>query len=322
VEDGEMKSVATRSAMHSRDNGTLGIHSRTENVEAHGLAEVFTFSGFGTLVPLHNLPCSEPVAEKDFDCSPKLELSQEHTTVDSSSEFDVSEPVGKGNLFSSPIHTGVNNVDDGPNKVMSLSPIFDTTFDESIQEIEKLIGEADDNNDEFLQFIEQSFHVQEEIISGVIAMEQSDQFIESSRKALSVAMESVPDHNVPELPPVITEHNFSGFGENTSSHTASAKLEALRLLQHQLSHTRKSVIEYRLGNNDFIRQMWRNRYMCSGSQAELGSSIDEMSDIVTALPNRLTYTPTPCRVTRSRGPVEDYPNVQGKTLEYKTHGEK
>jgi hypothetical protein len=217
----------------------------------------------------------------------------------------------------------VNKAGDDLNKVTSLSPIFDETFDRNIMEIEKLIDEADDNNDEFLQFIEQSLNVQNKIISGVIAMEQSDQFIESSHKHLSVCIGGdVPVQNVPDLPPVMEEQNFSGFGENTSNRAASAKLEALRLLQHQLSHTTKTIIEYRLGNNDFIRQMWRNRYMCSGSLAELGSSIDEMSDIVTALPKKLAFTPTPRRVTRSRGPVEEYPNVQGKTLEYKAYSER
>lgn len=61
--------------------------------------------------------------------------------------------------------------------------------------------------------------------------------------------------------------------------------------------------------------------MCSGSQTELDSSIDERSDMITTLPKKLTYTPTPCRVTRSKGPVEEYPNVQGKTIEYKAYGE-
>ena len=98
------------------------------------------------------------------------------------------------------------------------------------------------------------------------------------------------------------------------------------LLKNVLTYpsiARKSIVEYRfdkLSNNKFLRNLWKQQYMCSGPRVntEINSLLDEVSDVIAALPVLGDLeSSTSRRITRAMGKVLEYPNVQIKTIEYK-----
>ena len=71
---------------------------------------------------------------------------------------------------------------------------------------------------------------------------------------------------------------------------------------------RKSIAQYRLGNNKLVKGKWNRRYFCSYHMDATGEKSTE---------HELLTAATPRIVTRSKGTAKELPNVQNQILEYK-----
>lgn len=261
-------------------------------------------------VPLEILHCSEPSVSQNCICI-KGELNGKiagNRLLDwsfGSSDFNIEEGSIK---FSSPMHSCLEAKS---LEMEGISPIVLQELHVGRDKVDKSTNINQD--DEFVQWIEQSLVVQEELVDrAVLEVEK-------------VVMQASSDNNrVGEVDQVdkaqegLIDESFYGFGEESSvGKYGSANREALRILKDHLKYVVNTVGEYR-GANYFLRREWGRRYRCSESRLQISSQIlAEASDIVRELP-QINLTPGSQRVTRSRGAVESYPNVQQKTLEYRS----
>ena len=126
----------------------------------------------------------------------------------------------------------------------------------------------------------------------------------------------------------LVEDAYEGFGTvDPGRMVGSAKLNALASLKRHRSLYYDSEFEYQRGNNFFLRKIWKRDYLNSAQGAHDRSLSDEDTPS-TLTPTRLSFgedrTSTPVshhHRTRSKGEVKDLPNVQPRTLEYKSSHE-
>jgi transposase InsO family protein len=198
--------------------------------------------------------------------------------------------------------------------IENISPIIHQELHYSNDKVDKSTNTKSDV--EFLQWIEQSIGIQEELVDKVV--ETEDVVIQASL-CTDIAREG---DKVGVAPERIADESFHGFGEESPmGKYGSANREALRILKDHLKYVRGSIAEYRGANELLCRECGR-RYMCSESRVDIGSGVEtEASDMAMELPQIDRFTPGSQRITRSRGAVESYPNVQRKTLEYKSRGD-
>jgi hypothetical protein len=179
--------------------------------------------------------------------------------------------------------------------------------------IDYIMEQRETDISDFCQFLEQSISVSEDLLDRVISIDAVELEVEKGVKAVDKV--HVPSRNTPLCQ--ANERSFTGFGEDTSISKSSARLEALKILRGQLGNARINITGFK-NNRQFLRQIWHRRYMASESRLNIGDSVDtEVSDIITDLPHISNLSSTPRRVTRSLGAVDDLPNVQSGTLEYK-----
>ena len=173
-----------------------------------------------------------------------------------------------------------------------------------------------------LDLINNTLTLQEGMIEEIINSQEAREKVDEAQE-LEGGETQVKSREVVGFTPT-NEETFHGFGEDTSNKCkTSARIQALRTMKQQLEVVRHSVENFKAGNNNFIRQIWRNHYMCSESRLEIGSSgtNSEMSSRL-GVSRALTYSNPTGVVTRSQGPVQGYPNVQAKTLEYKNYSKR
>lgn len=205
--------------------------------------------------------------------------------------------------------------------------IEDNNRDEIIEQWPSTIGntveshgenlpENSNHSNKFNQYfgeLEESLEIQERIVEDMRRLEMSG--IANSDRIDFVAERE----HVPEVHTIREGVNFSGFGEDESvKKGASARLEALNILKRQVSRSRNTLKILYSDNNMFLRRLWQRQYMCSETRFSEGISTgSEASGDVGgwSVVRRLDYGSG--IVTRSRGQVENFPNVQPKTIEYK-----
>ena len=139
---------------------------------------------------------------------------------------------------------------------------------------------------------------------GLVAVDVADQTPAEAHVSVGDKIAFVPDGEI----------HYVGCGEDKSvPEGGSARLVASRLFERSLQVSVDTPRDYRESNNNFLRQIWHRRYMCSESR--LVSSFQ--SDVSQGVPFPALNLGENI-VTRSRGSVVDYPNVQEKPIEYKT----
>lgn len=166
----------------------------------------------------------------------------------------------------------------------------DTSMPENVERLSPIV--ADDANNEsdsslssFLLWLEQSMLAQEE---------QLDRVANVSRILNDAWLEGVTDS--------------VSLGDTTER---DDQTDILMQMCRHVNHVRESVANYRQNRGS----LWMTRFEINGSGDGV---IEEVSDRIEELPE--TDTDVCRRVTRSQGPVKEYPNVQSATLEYKAFG--
>ena len=248
-------------------------------------------------VALQDLHCSEPMNETFVSRGSLDSLVNREVSI--SKVGEVNEIVK--NMICSTPNVGKDRI----NRDIDLSSIIQCL---SSQEILTVVSKINENNNDFLFSIDKTLSAQENLIGMAV----------DSVGGLDTAVDDREITNDDFVGfPIIEEESFSGFGEEVPNRRTSAKFEALKLVRKHLGNIRDSISSYKSGNNNFIREIWKDKYMCSASQFSSNSNIDEISSIMAEVPRRLTYSSTPARITRSQGQVIDLPNVQKNTLEFK-----
>ena len=186
-------------------------------------------------------------------------------------------------------------------------------------------------SDEFLQWVEQSISVQEELLDEVLNKESRDDgdiaegrsSSNNSSSGNSISREggeemtlSKTDEEAAAFSGFVTATSFSGFEQQDVDFQNKVKTEVLFRMREQLLRTRRGIQRFR-SNNLFVRQIWRDRYMQSEDRLEIGSGLEsEVSDVLSPLPRMSAYS-SECRVTRAMGQAMEHPHVQQSILEYR-----
>lgn len=152
----------------------------------------------------------------------------------------------------------------------------------------------DKDNDEiqsldnaFLLWLEQSLHAQEDFIERIVTISKSlnDAWVDDVSDVINLP-------NLLEESP-IDERN-----------------DVLQGMFDHLHHVASGVADYRADRDG---KLWKSRFV--SKTCTVNSTVDEVSDI---LPNVSAETsPVICRMTRSRGMAQEYPNVQSRPIEHK-----
>ena len=79
-----------------------------------------------------------------------------------------------------------------------------------------------------------------------------------------------------------------------------------------------ALVDRRLGNNQFIREIWKRKYLNSESRFQNSCSFSDSELLITPVLNFDSLETTPKIMTRSRGKPQLYPYIQKKPIEYNT----
>ena len=111
--------------------------------------------------------------------------------------------------------------------------------------------------------------------------------------------------------------DFAGFGEDDGRISLdSDRIKTLMKEIRDQSLMYKGISSsYKRGNNQFLRDIWQKHLLCSETRLRHNPSFSDLESHNQSA-RRLSFN-SPI-ATRSRGPVLDLPNVQEKTLEYKS----
>ena len=196
----------------------------------------------------------------------------------------------------------------------NLSPILDAKSSNSNLEIGrvKVIDKGtstDIREDVIVEWIDQSLSIQRSILDIL------DEDIIDSQK--STERFQPAQLNIQIQP--MNEESFHGFGQDVSvGKASSARLEALKSLRGHASYVRDSIGEYRRSSSNSFRPLWHKRFVPSDLGSGVASTLEsEASDVITDLIQFNSPLIPSQRITRSRGTIEHYPNVQKGTLEYR-----
>ena len=142
-------------------------------------------------------------------------------------------------------------------------------------------GKSNGSLSSFLMWLEQSLLVHEELVERIAKVSQTlnDAWLEEVTDILSL-------------------------GE---IHERDDRTDILTRMSRHVNHVRESIADYRQNEGS----LWRTRFEPNDNN----DVIDEASDRIEELP--VDSSKLCRRVTRSQGPVQEYPNVQKSTLEYR-----
>ena len=180
----------------------------------------------------------------------------------------------------------------------------------------------------FLQWLERSLSLQEDIVAQAVSPmisgrhDWEDKSLTSKTSSSSmpiltnaeVEREGHPGSGSPCVP-LLNEASFHGFGEDSSPREGgTVKLEVLKLMKRQSRQIRGYISLFR--RNSILKDLWNRRRESSPTiPTEPRHQLMETPNFQTCLP--LISASEHGRIqTRSRGPAAVYPNVQARILEY------
>ena len=277
------------------------------------------------LKELGRLHCSEPVEYGMCqglveDLYSNLKMNVDNYRLDFNFlDWDVSDVLGEedwvcsetnqGNKYSTPIV----NRDRGSN--------VDKEVDSNNSR-----GNSLQVSEEFLQWIEQSINLQEELLGQVLSSEnrKSSRMADRGSNSKQVNNEitfSSKEEGADAFSGFVTATSFSGFEQDDWDFQNRVKADVLRRMREQLVRTRRGVQEFR-SINLVLRQRWRNQYMQSEDRFDIVSGLEsEVSDIIAPLPGMSTCS-SEHMITRAMGRVAEHPHVQQGILEYRCRNRK
>ena len=277
-----------------------------------------TFKENSKQIPLIDLHCSERINYEEIEVLNHREekISSNERNCSSIKSIDSHLPELNNNKISTPY----KEINHNSGLKWSISALEENPIDEEVDSKERASIEKEITVFDWLQ---NTLTLQEEIIAELIESQQKEVSIEEKSRKNQPNLQ-VDQQALPAVEVLGNEESFSGFGENISAkQKTSAKIQALQLMKQQLGSIRQSNEDFRFGGNEIIRQIWKNRYMGSETRLDVGSSTtDSQSKMGSGVIRQLTYSNHTGIVTRSRGTVHEYANVQTKPIEYKSYGKK
>ena len=241
---------------------------------------------------------------EDLYCSEIIKYSSEEKI----SSTPISRIVERSEIFEdiSPIYNVKSKSDIGDNEIneeksRSKEPIKDVT--KSQLNSSKSIDQ-NEKEETFLDWIEKS--------------------LEISLKLLDDEIKSIEEESMESCKEIFLkkcdEEDFEGFGEDDSAKKAvSARLQFLKVLRNHSKEASLRTSNFRVGNNQFLREIWKRDMMCSESRFRSINNTGDTTYVDTEeeLPKLHFDNSTPRVTTRSSGSAIVVPHVQPKILEYK-----
>ena len=317
VTDSEETDQLSLSSITTNRDGRLPTVEKNKSFYSEGEVEEDTRRNRATskdvvkmnLVPLSKLPCSEVINETNATGSPMfLNENGNNKMVTSTPKHDAEAAeialkdidISCIERFSDYITVEKLTYDDViPNTVMPLSNNDESKHTSECEEL---------NNSEIA--VEET---PEEIFADVMedAWSRTIELIEAEIEKV----QNIPgeDGKSKENEQASSTEYFEGFGSSEIGPTVgAARLNFLKALKRRSTEFKDLAVSFRKGNNEMLRAVWNKNLMNSESRLCMDTDASQKSTPKSSLLPKRTM------VTRSTGTPLFCPNVQTKTLEYKT----
>ena len=143
-----------------------------------------------------------------------------------------------------------------------------------------------------------------------------DEFLSANRiRSVSSSLsETLASNVMPE-----GDLTFDGFMPDNPCIAKNSKAIEILDRVNPVSNKNKEETKSKLGNNQFIREIWKKKYLNSETRYRTNCSLSD-SELLDSIPtmNLDSTSSTPGIVTRSKGKPQIYPLVQDRPIEYKS----